>query len=578
MFKYSLFLVSLLGICWSCKSTHVPFEPVASPVKQLSVARVESMPNIPQPYFLKDWRKTTLEFDRYAYDFGTKGDFLPLIWLDTQERNFKGPTFGLFTAIGDVREGAAINHGENHEALGAVGSLLGATLVGIDKSKQDGRNYVGMMRNYFNRENGWNVIMNFTNKGAHIGGGYGNDYWYEVYNNVLFYALGNYYPKEPGYSDIMHTIAEQFYQSSNVLGNNYSCSFFDFKTMQPGKNHVPPQEDVAAGYAFILYAAYVKFGDEKYLVAAQKALDALSSQKENRFYEALMPFGAYIGARLNAEKGAHYDVQKFLDWTFDGTATNREGWGVIVGNWGGYDVSGMVGSTIDRGGYGFAMNTFDLAWPLTATVRYDQRYARAVGKWMLNATNTARLFYPYDIPDSLQALPGKKAITKNVIAYEGLTKESGYPEHKGITPFAQGDGPQWAPGMPQETMFSVYGSGHVGFFGGLVQSTNVEKIIQIDCRATDMFRSTDAFPTFLYYNPFSMAKSVAINLGDKPVDLYDAVSRKFLLRHAKGTVDFDIPADAARLLVLVPAGSRCVVKDGKLLANGTPVDYMYENK
>jgi hypothetical protein len=412
------------------------------------------MPNIPQPYFLKDWRKTTLEFDRYAYDFGTKGDFLPLIWLDTQERNFKGPTFGLFTAIGDVREGAAINHGENHEALGAVGSLLGATLVGIDKSKQDGRNYVGMMRNYFNRENGWNVIMNFTNKGAHIGGGYGNDYWYEVYNNVLFYALGNYYPKEPGYSDIMHTIAEQFYQSSNVLGNNYSCSFFDFKTMQPGKNHVPPQEDVAAGYAFILYAAYVKFGDEKYLVAAQKALDALSSQKENRFYEALMPFGAYIGARLNAEKGAHYDVQKFLDWTFDGTATNREGWGVIVGNWGGYDVSGMVGSTIDRGGYGFAMNTFDLAWPLTATVRYDQRYARAVGKWMLNATNTARLFYPYDIPDSLQALPGKKAITKNVIAYEGLTKESGYPEHKGITPFAQGDGPQWAPGMPQETMFS----------------------------------------------------------------------------------------------------------------------------
>ena len=75
-----------------------------------------------------------------------------------------------------------------------------------------------------------------------------------------------------------------------------------------------------------------------------------------------------------------------------------------------------------------------------------------------------------------------------------------------------------------------------------------------------------------------MAKSVAINLGDKPVDLYDAVSRKFLLRHAKGTVDFDIPADAARLLVLVPAGSRCVVKDGKLLANGTPVDYMYENK
>jgi hypothetical protein len=575
MFKYTLFLVPLLGIYWSCKTT-LPFEPAASPVKQWKVPRVESMPNIPQPYALKDWKKTTLEFDRYAYNFGEKGDFMPLIWLDTQERNFKDTTFGLFTAIGDVREGATINNGENHEALGALGSIIGATLVGIDKSKQDGHNYVRMMRNYFNRENGWNVIMNFTNKGAHIGGGYGNDYWYEVYNNVLFYALGNYYPKEPGYSDIMRTIAEQFYQSSNVLGNNYSYSFFDFKTMQPGKNHVPPQEDVAAGYAFILYAAYIKFGDEKYLLAAQKALEALSSQKENRFYEALMPFGAYIGARMNAETGSHYDVQKFLDWTFDGTATNREGWGVIVGNWGGYDVSGLVGSTIDRGGYGFAMNTFDLAWPLTATVRYDQRYARAVGKWMLNATNAARLFYPYNIPDSLQALPSKKAITRNVIAYEGLTKESGYPEHKGITPFAQGDGPQWAPGMPQETMFSVYGSGHVGFFGGLVQPTNVEKILQIDCLATDMFRKTNAFPTFLYYNPFPLVKSVSINLGEKEVDLYDAVSRKFLIRRAKNTVSFEVPADAARLLVLVPAGSRCVVKHGTLMANGTPVDFLYE--
>ncbi len=572
--KHLLLLCSiLLGI--TCKTTQPAFQPTAIPVTQIAVARVEAMPKHPKPYALKDWKKTALEYDRTVYNFNERSPFWPLIWEDRTQRNFKETTYGLYTAIGDIREGAGVNNGENHEALGALGSILGATLVGIDKSKQDGRNYVRMARNYFNQENGWNVVMNFTNKGAHIGGGYGNDYWYEVYNNVLFYAVGNYYPKEAGYSDIMRTIAEQFYKSDSIMGKSYSYSYFDFKTMTPAKNHIPAQEDVAAGYAFILYSAYLKFGDEKYLRAARHALDILAGQKENRSYEILMAFAPYMAARLNAETDAQYDVKKFMNWTFDGDAVGREGWGVIVDNWGGYDVSGLSGSTIDRGGYGFAMNTFDLAWPLTATVRYDQRYARAVGKWALNATNAARLFYPNDIPDSLQALPDRKAVTKNVIAYEGLTKQSGYEKFKGITPFAQGDGPLWAPGMPQETMFSVYGSGHVGIMGGVIQATNVAEILQIDCRATDMFRKTEAYPTYLRYNPFSETKNVPIDVGKKAVDIYDTVTRKILQYRAKGVVTLAIPADAAQVLVLIPAGSTYTQQNGHLLANGVPVDFRY---
>ncbi|MCY7330371.1 MAG: hypothetical protein LH618_17605 [Saprospiraceae bacterium] len=574
--KYAPFLLVIIAGYWSCKTTQSTFEPTAKAVQQVAIPHVDKMPNQPKPYKLRDWKKTAVDFDRYVYDFKAKGSLLPLILMDNAGRNFKEPTFGFYTAIGDVRFGPTVNNGENHEALGALGSILGATLVGIDKSKQDGRNYVRMARNYFNKDNGWNIVMNFTSKAAHVGGGYGNDYWYDVYNNVLFYAVGNYYPQEEGYAEIMRTIADQFYKSDSVLGKNYSYSFFDFKTMTPGTNHIPTQEDVAAGYAFILYAAYQKFGDAKYLRAAQNALTVLSKQKENRSYEILMAFAPYMAARLNAETGGQYDVQKFLDWTFDGTAVGREGWGVIVGNWGGYDVSGMSGSTVHNGGYGFAMNTFDLAWPLTAMLRYDQRYARGVGKWALNAANTARLFYPNEIPDSLQALPDRKAITRNAIAYEGLIKESIYDKHKGITPFAQGDGPLWAPGNPQESMFSVYGSGHVGIFGGLIQPTNVPQILQIDCRATDMFRKTDAYPTYLFFNPYQETRNVAINVGTKSVDLYDSVSRKILRRSVKGQVTFDITGDAARVLVLVPAGSKYRVEKGQLLAGGVPVDYRYE--
>jgi len=550
-----------------------PFEPTAPPVSQVEIARVAGMPNQPEPYNMKDWEETAKEFDAYIYDFNQKGEFLPFIWRDTNRRNLDQETFGIFTALGDIRQGADKNP-EAHEGLAVLGSILGATLVGIDKSDQDGNNYVKMARNYFNKDTGWNIVMNFTNPAGHIGGGYGNDWWYDVYNNVLFYAVGNFYPNE-GYDDIMRTVADQFYKSDSILGDNYSYSYFDFENMKPETNWIVPQEDAAAGYAFILYAAYQKFGDEKYLAAAKNALTVLENQPENRFYEILMPFGAYIAARMNVEQGTDFQVEKFINWTLDGDATNRIGWGALSDNWGGYDVHGIIGSTDHNGGYGFLMNTFDVAWPFTATVRYDQRYARAVGKWLLNAANAARMFYPYEMPDSLQAIPDHKAVTKNVIAYEGIIKESTYEEFKGITPFVQGDGPNWAPGMPPETMFSVYGSGHVGVFGGVIQKTNVEKILQIDCLKTDMFRQYEAYPTYLYFNPYLETKSVNIDVGTKSVDIYDAVNREMLHTDVSGEVSFDIPGDATRLLVLVSAGSNYTQEENKLLANGVPIDFRY---
>jgi hypothetical protein len=569
--KYLLFLLTLLAAC----SRQTPIALPKAPIAQRAIPRVEKMPNRPKPYAYKDWKQTALDFDRLAFDFSQRGESWPLIWLDGAGRNFPDTTFGLYTAMGDVRMGPRVNNGENHEALGALGAVLGATLVGVDKSRQDGRNYAGMLRNYFNRDNGWNVVMNFTNKGAHIGGGYGNDFWYEVHNNVLFYSAADLYPQEKDFVGIQRAIAEQFYRSDSVMGDSYSHSFFDFKDMKPGKNHIPTQEDVAGGYAFVLYSAWVKFGDEKYLRAAKNALNVLYNQKENRFYEAMMPIAAYVATRMNAEAGTDYDIQRFLDWTFDGSAVGREGWGVLADNWGGYDVSGLAGSTVHNGGYGFLMNTFDLMMPLSALVRYDQRYARAVGKWALNASNAARFCYPNEMPDSLQALPQHKTLTKNVVAYEGIIKESIYPKFKGITPFAQGDGPLWVEGNPQQSMFSVYGSGHVGFFGGTIQATNVPEILQIDCRATDFYKKQEAYPTHLFFNPYGEDKTVEIKLGAQKTDVYDTVNRTFLKRGAKGAFRCSIPPDAARVLVLIPSGKRYSIEKGVLKAGGIPVDYRF---
>ena len=124
--------------------------------------------------------------------------------------------------------------------------------------------------------------------------------------------------------------------------------------------------------------------------------------------------------------------------------------------------------------------------PLIPLVRYDRRYAVAMGKWMLNVANSARLCYPYEIDDDHQYLPQSKSITRNVIAYEGLKKVDAYSteKFKGVSPVALGDGPNWVVSQPELSMFSIYGSGHVGIFGSIIRKTNVYKILQLNCLAT----------------------------------------------------------------------------------------------
>lgn len=539
----------------------------ANKVTQINIERISEMPDSPQPYKLVDWYERAHNFDQYVFNLDLKGEHLPFIWSDNSQRNSKQNTFGIYTAIGDVRQGPKGNK-EFHEALCAMGSLLGAGLVGIDKTNQNGFNYVKMVQNYFNSANGWNIMMDNTSADvAKLGGGYGRDWWYDVFPNVLYYSLCELFPNVAQADSLQHIIAEKFFKADSILKGNYDYSFFDYHQMKGISNNIPHQQDAAAGHAYVLLCAYEKFKNERYLQGAKSAMNAFVNQKESRFYEVLMPFGALVAARLNAEHGTNYDVKKILEWTFEGCKAKdgRTGWGVIAERWGNYDVYGLQGSITDGGGYAFLMNSFDLAWPLVPMVRYDNHYADAIGKWMLNVTNAARLFYPYEIDDQHQWLPEKKEITKNVIAYEGLRKEDyTYKKEslKGISPVALGDGPQWAKGQPEISMFSVYSSAQVGIFGAIVKKTNVERILQINCTATDFYQS-NSFPTFLYYNPYDTIKSVCFTNAQKSkVDLYDALRHDYVSKNITEDGCFDIPAKSSRLVVVLPFGSDVQLKDG----------------
>lgn len=559
----------ILFVFPACRETNF-----GDPVKQVSISRIDQMPNLPEPYKILDWRKKALDFDAYVFNFDTRICGNPVIWLDSAQRNIPQTTFGLYTAVNDSRQGPKNNNGEFHESLNSLAALLGGGLVGIDKTSQNGYNYVKMVQNYFNSDNGWNIVMNNTcPEVALLGGGYGRDWWYDVFPNVLYYAVCDVFPGVSGADSIQHVIAEQFCKADSVLNGNYDYSYFDYSQMKGMVNNIPLQQDAAGGHAYVLYAAYKKFGDPRYLQHAKSALEALLSQKESRFYEILLPMSAIVASRLNAEEGTQYDVKKILDWTFDGcqNPNGRYGWGVMAGRWGDYDVSGLQGSILDGGGYAFFMNSVKLTWPLVPMVKYEPQFATAIGKWMLNNVNACRLFYPGEIDDEHQWLPEMKGLTDNNIAYEGLRKTDCYGKEslKGIEPVALGDGPNWTSANPAESMFSLYSTSPVGILGAMVSETSESGILRINCNTSD-FYSERPYPVYLYYNPHAENKVIGYYSEEK-VDLFDIVTKKYIARGKSGSFEIELPALNASVIVELPSGMKLRSVDGRIVTKDNHV-------
>ena len=197
--------------------------------------------------------------------------------------------------------------------------------------------------------------------------------------------------------------------------------------------------------------------------------------------------------------------------------------------------------------------------------RYDPQYARALGKWMLNLANAARLFYPGALPPGHETSAFWKGDPQRVIAYEGLRYE-----WLGKRPCATGDpvAMNWGP----QTDLGLYGSGYVGWLGAVVRPTNEPRILQLDCLATDFFRDP-AYPTFLYFNPHPEPRNVLLPVDDPPARVYDAVAKRFVAERARQAVSIPVPADGAALVVVTPAEGVVRREGRKLLVNEVVVDY-----
>ncbi len=543
-FFYSLFFISSISVN----------------AQQINIPRIELMPNKPAPYQMRNWKNTALGYDSLVYNYNLNGTYLPLIADYSNTINYPNHgSFGLHTVVGTTVP-------NSFEAINVLPSVIGATLCGVDKSNQKGRNYPLFCEEYFNKVNGELVYLNNPSTTT------GDDWWYETMPNVFFYQLNFLYPNTGDYNNQFTTIADRWLQVVNALGGkttpwqdpNMNYRAVNLLNMTPVTSSYPEPE-ASGAIGWLLFNAFEKTNNAKYRIGAEQSMEFLNSLSINPSYELQLGYGVYTAARMNAEIGTNYDVSKLVNWCFD--VGPIRSWGSIVGNWGGYDVSGLIGESNGSNDYAFIMNTFELAGCLVPMVRYDDRFARAVGKWVLNASNAARLFYPAFLPDINQdtsSIWSYKYDPASYISHEAIRQSQ-----NGASPFATGDAITGGWGL---TTLTLYGASHVGIFGGLIDTTNIEGILKLDVLKTDYYHG-NAYPTFLFYNPYATSQIVNLNTGIGHHNVYDAVSNTFLLNNVSNIVSLTIPANSAVLAVITPPGGTLTYNLNRTLYNGIIIDY-----
>lgn len=527
--------------------------------QQINIPRIEQMPNLPTPFAMRDWKQVAADYDNFIFDFNFTGDYLPFIWLNTNTVNYPNHnSFGLHTVVGT-------NSPTSSEAINLLPAVIGASLAGIDKSNQNGYNWVLMSEEYFNKNNGANVYLN------HPDGSNWDDWWYDVMPNVFFYQLYDLYPSTGDFSFQFTSVADKWLEAVEVMGGsttpwqkpNMNYRAFNLMTMTPYSLDVHEPE-AAGAIAWILYNAYLKTNEPKYRIGAEWAMEFLNGLTSNPSYELQLSYGVYLAARMNAELGTTYDVEKLINWCFN--VGSLRDWGAISGHWGSYDVDGLIGEVNGSNDYAFLMNTFEQVGALVPLVRYDDRFARAIGKWVLNASNAARLFYTIYLPDQNQDSKewAHQYDSGSVIGHEAL-RETQFAQ----SPYATGDAISGGWGM---TNLALYGSSHVGILGGIIDTTNVEQILLLDLLKTDYFHK-DSYPSYLIYNPYGEDKIVDVNFGAGTYDIYDAATNTFLKYGVSGSNTLTIPSDKAFIAVITPAGGNITYDLDKMFVNGIIVDY-----
>lgn len=600
-----LTMVSLLVIfilLLTTSSSIVYAEDVSQNLKQVSIKTIEDMPNQPSNYGLIDWleRGKSLNdfvFDYTATNFKDKTEFsikegrkFSTIYRDDRYGGYMIPAFyGENRLLVDKPEN---NHygPDDQESISVTSALLAASLMGIDMNiplpeelkgkaieevkdknslEYQTETYLDNALKFFWTKGGTNIFTNVPNGSMselqNMPGAYQafDDFWYMLIANQNFFRLAELNPewRPELVRELQEKTADKLVAMIDVLGGE-NCDFdiqgFDMLNMKIVTTANRKQPDGAVGTANILYYAYKIFKEsdsekaEKYLEYTKYCMDYIDRLEKNPYYENMLIDAVYLSTMINAEQGTNYDTEKYLTWITTTSRSSVRNWGGVGYTQDGIDVYGLTGEP--NSGYSYFFNSIYPMTSILPAAKYDPSYARMAGKWAINIANSSKYFLPNAWDESHQTdgdYIQKKEET--LMAYESLRKSD-----KGINFFATGDAKDnaisgWMAGA-NTTNFGLYGGFYTGFLGALIQKTNVDNILQLDCNKTDYFQN-DMYQTYLYYNPNMEAKEVDIDLGDTQYDLYESTTGRYLAKNVSGKQSFKLLADSANVIVLAPANS-----------------------
>ncbi len=537
--------------------------------------KITDFPDIPEDYVFYDYEAVARELDQLLFAFANVPDQVlpdyiindqttwnPIgFWIDQAREvptydplstGYMRRSFGFPTYVADTRVTST-----GTEAITTIASVLSASYVGIDKSAavfaDDTYDFVEML--FANYDTGTKLVTN--------GGIQGQSFWYDIFPQILFARLYDLYEDTEYMREMVINGADEWLEALPNMQEE-GLPYYDFvgynvalESPTTSGDHVEPPN---GGLAFLFYSAYEITKDEKYLDGAKEVLDYLQNYWGNPNYEALTDYAPYVAAVLNYRYGTTYDIGKFLDFLFEEDSTYRFGWTVMSGGFGDYAVDGLVGQDSD---YTFAMNSFHLASVLAPMVKYDTRYSDAIGKYFLNLTNNAKVFFPQSVSLDHQTMADYLYFDKyGVICYEGFRHNYG-----GITGLQMGDGTTMF-GIPSD--LSIYSSAYIGLLGAIVSKTDVSGILRLDLNVTDSY-GLNEYPYYLFYNPYDEAMTITYRGNAENYDLFEATTKTLFAKNVSNEIRITVPPHASIVTVELPANSKITKNKENVEVNGNTI-------
>ncbi|MCX6877464.1 MAG: PA14 domain-containing protein [Verrucomicrobia bacterium] len=595
---------------------------------QVDIPLVTQMNRLPSPLNIPNWKQDALDYSQFIFDPTVTGTNMPVVNVVGQDFAFPGylQPFG--------ENGRTSTDVNSTEAMTSVAPVIAAELLGMDMKTYKGLNWVRSCKRWFNPGAGYRGLYS-DGPNQSGSGGYLDPGIYGYWPMAIGMMLTARHRDDPDFNSYMSLQCESVLQIARAYGCPTSADFslgrsYDQTTLAVhnlgGNGRWVP--GMSAGLGWMLYMGYLWTGDSEYLACAQSAMQFHLDYPGRG--EIAHQYGPLALARLNAEQGTYLDLGRMMD-NFFGDYTrmpswvqsppdgyNRGSWSVSRGwNPGGVQADGLDMDSRQNGGvgYAFTMGSYqNTAW-LAPVARYDQRFARSIGRFLLNAANSCRLLRGIDLDSSHQAHLGWRnnlvyhGVNKGFLfSYEGLRWESFYPDPSGAThaPYGTGDylsntgagfggspspaADYWnaktnynpfIPSQSDSTLsyfenssydIAMYMSNSMGFLGAIYNGSSEPGIIGWDLATTDYFHPR-CYPSHLFWNPYPTTKSVTFDFGSAPCDLYDTVSGVFVARNVQGNHTFTMGADQSMVLVATPANGVVSQVGTQLRSNGVVVDY-----